>query len=57
LRILAQDASETVRAFVLINRSVPEDAIALLLNDESPTVQKLVTWKATLTDDAELVSA
>jgi hypothetical protein len=28
-----------------------------LAKDTSPTVQKLVAWKASLKDDAELVSA
>jgi len=40
-----------------VNYYVPEDAMEELAQDPSPTVQKLVAWKASLKDDAELVTA
>ena len=55
--MLAKDTSETVRAFVAINYSVPADAMELLAEDSSPTVQKLVAWKASLKDEADMVLA
>jgi hypothetical protein len=40
-----------------VNYSVPEDAMERLREDSSPTVQKLVAWKASLKEEAELVLA
>jgi hypothetical protein len=57
LRTLAKDSDETVRAFVAINYSVPADAMEILSADTSPTVQKLVAWKASLREDADLIPA
>jgi hypothetical protein len=42
---------------VAVNFAVPEDAMEELAKDDSPTVQKLVAWKASLKEDAELVTA
>jgi hypothetical protein len=55
--VLASDPDETVRAFVAINYAVPADAMEKLSQDPSPTVQKLVAWKASLNDEALLVTA
>jgi len=52
LRALAADESERVRGWVAVNYFVPDDAMARLADDPSPTVRSLVAWKASLAEEA-----
>jgi hypothetical protein len=57
LRTLAADPDEQVRAWVAINYFVPADAMQRLAADTSDTVRALVSWKASLANQAETVAA
>ena len=57
LRMLADDRSETVRGWVAVNYFVPGDVMEKLAGDRSRTVRSLVTWKASLAEEAGAAAA
>ena len=45
LRALVSDPSETLRGWLVLNRTLPEDVVETLTDDASEVVRGLVQWR------------